>query len=122
MFSAMLLYNYIVMGGGVLLNLFTFQWLAGQVCSPKFKPGHPQLCQTLKMGNHPDNLKIDMKLVLGSALFGVGWGLGGVCPGPALVSLGSLNASARLFVPSIIGGVALHEFIKGALVGSPKKE
>ena len=65
------------------------------------------------MGSHPDNLKVDIKLVLGSALFGIGWGLGGVCPGPALVSLGGMNTTARLFVPSIISGVAIHEVLKG---------
>ena len=51
----------------------------------------------------------DPRLVLGSAVFGVGWGLAGYCPGPALVSLGSGAASAAGFVAAMIVGVWLAE-------------
>jgi len=50
--------------------------------------------------------RIDARLVAGAALFGVGWGVSGYCPGPALVSLGGGTASALIFVVAMIGGVA----------------
>lgn len=51
--------------------------------------------------------RVDAPLVLGSALFGVGWGLAGYCPGPALV--GALAGPASLtFTASMLGGMALH--------------
>ena len=57
----------------------------------------------------PTLRSIDRSLVLGSALFGVGWGLGGLCPGPALVTLGSGSASALVFVATMAAGmVAQH--------------
>jgi uncharacterized protein len=50
--------------------------------------------------------RIDARLVGGAALFGIGWGVSGYCPGPALVSLGS-GAGAVVFVVMMIGGAAL---------------
>ncbi|HSC85849.1 MAG TPA: YeeE/YedE family protein [Polyangiaceae bacterium] len=50
--------------------------------------------------------RIDGRLVLGSALFGVGWGLGGYCPGPALVALGSLGVEPLVLVLGMLVGVA----------------
>ncbi len=50
---------------------------------------------------------IDPKLVGGAALFGVGWGLGGYCPGPGLVSLGSGSVAALVFVIGLGAGIAL---------------
>jgi uncharacterized membrane protein YedE/YeeE len=50
---------------------------------------------------------IDGRLLIGAALFGVGWGASGFCPGPALVSLGAASPSALLFVPAMIAGMAL---------------
>src|SRR5947199_2173260 len=44
---------------------------------------------------------IDRQLVIGSAIFGLGWGLGGFCPGPALANLGALRIEALLFVPAM---------------------
>ena len=44
---------------------------------------------------------IDRRLVIGSAIFGLGWGLGGFCPGPALANLGALQIEALLFVPAM---------------------
>ena len=51
---------------------------------------------------------IDRRLVLGAALFGVGWGLGGFCPGPALVSLATGSRSAMIFGVAMLLGMALH--------------
>ncbi|NOV25003.1 hypothetical protein E5S69_15975 [Cupriavidus necator] len=49
------------------------------------------------------------RLVLGSAAFGVGWGLAGFCPGPALVALGAGYAKAWGFVAAMLAGMALFE-------------
>lgn len=46
----------------------------------------------------PTDQTTDKRLVIGGALFGIGWGIGGFCPGPALVALGSGSASAAIFV------------------------
>ena len=51
---------------------------------------------------------IDAKLILGSALFGVGWGLVGFCPGPALADLGFLEPKVWGFVLAMAAGMALH--------------
>jgi hypothetical protein len=50
----------------------------------------------------PALTKVDVRLLAGSALFGVGWGLGGLCPGPAVVTLAGGTASALLFVGVMI--------------------
>ena len=52
---------------------------------------------------------IDARLIGGGALFGVGWGVAGYCPGPALVALGGGSASAGLFVLAMLAGMALHD-------------
>ncbi len=57
----------------------------------------------------PRPTRIDRRLVLGGALFGAGWGIGGFCPGPALVALGSGFAPALVFVLAMLAGMALHD-------------
>ena len=52
---------------------------------------------------------IDVRLVLGGVLFGVGWGIGGFCPGPALVALGSGMVEAGLFVAAMLVGMVIHD-------------
>lgn len=51
---------------------------------------------------------IDRRLVAGAALFGVGWGIAGYCPGPALAGLGVMSREAMWFVPAMIAGMLLH--------------
>lgn len=67
---------------------------------------------------------IDASLVLGAAVFGVGWGLSGVCPGPALASLGSGSAEAPLFVFAMAAGMGLHHLVatraRRAVVAPPQ--
>lgn len=55
---------------------------------------------------------IDKKLVLGAAIFGVGWGLGGYCPGPALVSLVSFDGATPLFVAAMATGMIAQNFMR----------
>jgi uncharacterized protein len=56
----------------------------------------------------PTARRVDTRLVLGSLVFGVGWGLAGFCPGPALVSAGSGQPRAWLFVAAMLAGMALY--------------
>lgn len=57
----------------------------------------------------PTRREVDWRLVAGAALFGVGWGLAGYCPGPGVVSLGSGATSALIFVAALLGGSLLHD-------------
>jgi uncharacterized membrane protein YedE/YeeE len=50
---------------------------------------------------------IDGRLIFGAALFGVGWGLSGLCPGPAIVSLPLLAKGTLTFVPAMLAGIAI---------------
>ena len=60
----------------------------------------------------PTARRIDARLVLGSLVFGVGWGLAGFCPGPALVAVGAGEAKAVVFVLAMLAGMALFEGIE----------
>lgn len=56
----------------------------------------------------PIKSKIDRPLILGATLFGIGWGLVGLCPGPALESLATLSPRIFVFVGSMAGGMLLQ--------------
>jgi hypothetical protein len=58
----------------------------------------------------PTRTGIDAPLVTGAALFGTGWGLVGLCPGPALESLATLSPGVVVFVVAMAAGMALHDF------------
>jgi len=62
----------------------------------------------------PTSSPIDRPLVIGAAIFGVGWGLGGFCPGPALANLGALRIEALLFVATMAIGMVLAQRFFGA--------
>jgi hypothetical protein len=53
--------------------------------------------------------KVDKNLLLGAAVFGVGWGLAGICPGPALVLLGTGSPKSAVFFLGLLGGMGLSE-------------
>jgi hypothetical protein len=55
---------------------------------------------------------IDRRLVAGSLLFGIGWGMGGFCPGPALVALGMGEIKALVFVAAMLAGMGLFELLE----------
>ena len=59
----------------------------------------------------PNTMHIDARLLIGSTLFGVGWGLAGICPGPALVLLGTGTLKSVIFVVALLMGMALFELI-----------
>ena len=56
----------------------------------------------------PTSTAIDSKLLTGSALFGIGWGLAGFCPGPALMNLSTLNPEVWLFVAAMLAGMGVQ--------------
>jgi len=60
----------------------------------------------------PTARHIDRRLVVGSVLFGVGWGIAGFCPGPGLVTLGMGESKALAFVTAMLLGMGLFEFIE----------
>ena len=90
-----------VMGGAILVGLGAFAVAKKRTTS--FLGGAMQL---------PTNSQIDKRLVVGSLLFGTGWGLAGFCPGPALVSLGTCNTKAFAFVLAMLAGMALFELMQ----------
>jgi uncharacterized membrane protein YedE/YeeE len=60
----------------------------------------------------PATRAVTARLVLGSAVFGVGWGIAGFCPGPALVALGAGSIKAWVFVAAMLGGMAAFEWLE----------
>lgn len=69
----------------------------------------------------PLSTTIDLPLLVGAAVFGVGWGLGGFCPGPALVGAASGNGAAILFVLAMAGGmIARHASTRRAAAGNAR--
>lgn len=59
----------------------------------------------------PTRSDIDARLILGAALFGIGWGIAGLCPGPALAAMVTLNGSVIIFVISMIAGMAVYHLL-----------
>jgi uncharacterized protein len=62
---------------------------------------------------------VDRRLVLGSALFGVGWGLAGFCPGPAITALGMGEGKALVFVGAMLVGMGVYEALERRRVAPP---
>jgi len=90
-----------VMGGAVVV--MALAWMV----QPRLI--HPVFADAFSL---PDTTHIDGKLLSGAALFGVGWGLAGLCPGPALGALVIMPQLAAIFVLSMVAGMALHRFAK----------
>ena len=62
--------------------------------------------------NYSNNKEVNNRLIVGSALFGAGWGLGGLCPGPAISSIALLNINSITFVVAMFVGFYLVKFFK----------
>lgn len=58
----------------------------------------------------PGTTKIDRKLAIGAVIFGAGWGIGGLCPGPAIADLAIAPAPAAMFIAAMLAGMAVHKF------------
>ncbi|MEC8376695.1 MAG: YeeE/YedE family protein [Pseudomonadota bacterium] len=59
----------------------------------------------------PTSKVIDSKLITGSAMFGIGWGISGFCPGPAVVAIASLQSDVLLFVGAMVMGMLAQHFV-----------
>lgn len=87
-----------VMGGAIVLGFAAFR--AG---------GQRNLTLLDKPMQLPKIGKIDFRLLAGSSLFGIGWGLAGICPGPALVLIGIQADKGSVFVLAMLAGMVLFE-------------
>lgn len=87
-----------VMGGAIAVGFFAFA--AAKKRGAAFLGGAMQI---------PTARDIDRRLVIGSLVFGVGWGLAGFCPGPAVVATGAGYWQALLFTLAMLAGMAVHE-------------
>ncbi|MCC5886916.1 MAG: YeeE/YedE family protein [Gammaproteobacteria bacterium] len=91
----------LVMAGAIAIALPAFQFLKRRTQTVFAEPLHL-----------PTRQDIDGRLILGSLGFGVGWGLAGFCPGPALVAVGALKPEAVVFVVAMLAGMGIFELIE----------
>ncbi len=94
-----------VMGGGILVSLPFFQFGLGKLKAPFF-------ADVFRL---PTRTDIDGRLITGAALFGIGWGLVGLCPGPAIASLAYLNIEILYFGAAMLAGMFVADFVDGLL-------
>jgi len=90
----------LVMGGALAVALPGFAWVR--------RRGHA-LCGVLQL---PTNTRVDRDLLLGAAIFGIGWGLAGYCPGPALAGLGRGSLESLWVVPAMFAGFWIADRFK----------
>ena len=90
-----------VMGGGVIVGLLGFSLAKKRTMSISGAPFQ-----------WPEMFQIDRPLVLGSLMFGVGWGLAGFCPGPALVAMAFGSDKALVFVLAMTVGIVMFDRFK----------
>ena len=88
----------LVMVGAIAVGLIAFSWAKRRKTALLGEP--MQL---------PTSTRIDTRLLLGSAMFGIGWGLSGFCPGPALMNLLTMHKEVLIFVVSMIVGMLLQQ-------------
>ena len=96
-----------VMGGGIAVGLGAFTVAKGR---SKSLLGSAMFL--------PNTTAIDKRLLGGSALFGIGWGLAGFCPGPALVSLAFGDARVWVFVASMVAGMLVFNWYESRQGGA----
>ncbi len=73
-----------------------------------FARGRPALAETFSL---PTKTAIDRPLLMGAGLFGVGWGLSGLCPGPAVAAAASFEPAILMFFAAMVAGVLVHDRI-----------
>ena len=100
----------LVMGGAIMVGFFAFT--VAKKRTTTFLGG---------VLRFPTNMDIDKKLVIGSLMFGTGWGLAGFCPGPALVSMADGQPKALVFVLAMLVGMLGFELMD-RFVHAPRKE
>jgi uncharacterized membrane protein YedE/YeeE len=87
-----------VMGGAIAVGVFAFA--AGKKRTASWTGERMEI---------PNSKVIDTRLIVGGVLFGTGWGIGGFCPGPALVALGSGLMPAAAFIAAMLAGMVVHD-------------
>ena len=92
-----------VLGGAVITTGLLFRLV--------LRRGSPVLADTFQLSNLK---QVDRKLLGGAALFGIGWGIAGYCPGPALAGLGIGSVEALWFIPAMLAGILLHRVVNRA--------
>lgn len=97
----------LVMAGAIAVGLIAFTLIKGRT--------HSLLGEPLRL---PVKKDLDSRLLLGSLGFGVGWGLAGFCPGPALVALGTGAPKAIVFVAAMLAGMAIYEQLEKIKAGA----
>ncbi|WP_372965117.1 DUF6691 family protein [Marinobacter sp.] len=90
-----------VMGGAIIVGLISFTFAKKRTLS--------FLGFDMKM---PTKTKVDKRIVFGSMMFGIGWGIAGFCPGPGLVAFGAGEIKGVVFVASMVAGMMLFEIIE----------
>ena len=91
-----------VMGGALVTAMIGYRIVFGAQSKPLFEPSF----------SLPQNRTVDRNLVGGSALFGIGWGIAGFCPGGAIPALGFGGIETALFVTSLIGGMLIGRALR----------
>lgn len=100
-----------VMGGALIMTYVGYRAI--------FIMGRPVLETELSLPTRSD---LDLRLVGGSALFGIGWGIAGFCPGGALPALGTGNPSVLIFVSALVVGIWIAKWLENAiLLSAPLK-
>ena len=94
----------LVMGGVIFITMPGF-WLVQKRQSPFFE----------KLFYFPTKVDLDFRLLVGAAIFGIGWGLGGFCPGPAITSILTGSKGTFLFVITMLLGMVLAKSLVVAL-------
>jgi len=95
----------LVMGSALIVTVVGFPLIT--------RKAHPLLADKFSL---PTKTKLDMPLISGAVLFGIGWGLAGLCPGPALAGMASLEPGIFLFVAAMIAGQYIGIRLEQALV------
>ena len=90
----------LVMGGAILITMPGF-WLVQKRQTPFFEDSFLI----------PQKTNLDFYLLTGSAIFGIGWGLGGFCPGPVIVSISNGSTGTILFVITMLVGMVLAKLL-----------
>ena len=94
-----------VLGSAVGINLFTFNYILKKTTRPKFR-------ETFDL---PTKTEVDNKLCLGAAIFGIGWGMAGICPGPAVIACYLYCPQSLAFSISLCLGMYIESLIDGKI-------
>ena len=100
----------LVMGGALAVTALCFPVI--------LRRGRPLWAESFSL---PTRRDVDARLLAGSMLFGIGWGLGGFCPGPALASLALGAPGAWIFTAAMTAGMLLHRLVFEGRIGKARE-